>query len=282
LETLGYREYSTTRTNTHGLSVIIFSLLLVAGAYILGMIRRPLFLPVSGLLLTGVLLTFGRTTFAVVAVCMFVMVAWLNVRKLPRLLGMLVAFMAIAATLGFLFKPASVEAVVYRMTSIGAELDYGHSAGWRVMEVKTMLPHIQNNPMTGIGLGADYKGISGSPATPELNRYIHNAYLYMAGKMGLPALLFFLMSMAAIFTIGRRLARSNAPPWVRMVGAAGAANMIRFVLASVTEPHLMSDHGVVNIAIAGALVYLAAQRTRAAEARMLPTGKPGATRFGTW
>lgn len=282
LETLGYREYSTTRTNTHGLSVIIFSLMLVAGAYVLGLIRRPLFMPVFGLLLTGILLTFGRTTFVVVAVCLFVVVAWLNVRKLPRFLLMLGAFMAVAATLGLIFKPASVEAVVYRMTSIGAELDYGYSAGWRVMEVTAMVPHIQKHPMTGIGLGADYKGTSGSAATPELNRYIHNAYLYMAGKMGLPALGFFLVSMAAIFLIGRRLARSEAQPWVRLVGAAGAATMIRFVTASVTEPHLMSDHGVVNIAIAGALVYLAAQRAGVPVARPLPTGRPGAPRFRAW
>ena len=114
--------------------------------------------------------------------------------------------------------------------------------------------------MLGIGLGADYKGVSGSTLRPELNRYMHNAYLYMAGKMGLPALLFLLTSMAAIFAIGRRLARSDASPWCRLVGAAGGVMMFRFLFASVTEPHLMSDYGVINIAVAGALVYLAAQR----------------------
>jgi O-antigen ligase len=133
-----------------------------------------------------------------------------------------------------------------------------------------MLPHIQQYPFTGIGLGADYKGISGSSAQPELNRYMHNGYLYMAGKMGVPALALFLLMMASIFAIGRRLAKSDAAPSVRVIGAAGAAMMVRFVLASITEPHLMSDHGVVNIAVAGALVYLAAQQ--AAPAAPKPGG----------
>ena len=123
-----------------------------------------------------------------------------------------------------------------------------------------MLPHNQEHPFAGIGLGADYKGARGSSSRPELNRYAHNAYLYMAGKMGLPALVFFLLAMAAIFAIGRRLATSDGLPWARIVGAASAAMMIRFLFASVTEPHLMSDYGVVNIALAGALVLLSARR----------------------
>jgi O-antigen ligase len=260
LETLGFREYSTIRTNTHGLSVIIFALFLAIGAFVLGRLRTALFVAVFSLLLTGIGLSFGRTTFAAVALCGLVIVWWLNLRKLPSLAAVLLAFIAIVSVLAATFKPATFEAVVYRMTSISAELQYGYSAGFRYMEVDAMLPHIQQHPVTGIGLGADYKGSSGSSTFIELNRYMHNAYLYMAGKMGLPALALFLLTMGAIFAMGRRLAKSDAPPWVRIVGAASAAMMIRFVFSSITEPHLMSAHGVVNIAVAGALVYLAAQR----------------------
>jgi O-antigen ligase len=260
LETLGFREYSTIRTNTHGLSVIIFSLFLIIGAFVLGRMQTSLFVVVFSLLLTGIGLSFGRTTFAAVAVCGIVIVWWLNIRKLPSLAGWLLAFIATVSVLGATLKPATFEAFVYRMTSISAEIQYGYSAGFRYMEIDAMLPHILEQPLTGIGLGADYKGSSGSSTFIELNRYMHNAYLYMAGKMGLPALGVFLLMMVTIFAMGRRLAKSDAPPGVRIVGAAGAAMMIRFAFSSVTEPHLMSDHGVVNIAVAGALVYLVAQR----------------------
>jgi O-antigen ligase len=262
LETLGYREYSTTRSNTHGLSIIIFSLFLVLGAYVLGTARKALLIPVLGLLAMGILLTFGRTTFAAVLLCVIVLVAWLDVKRLPRLLSLLLLFVVLVSALGLMFKPASFEAVLYRMTSIESELRYGYSAGWRFMEVDAMLPHILSYPLTGIGLGADYKGLSGSSAYPDLNRYMHNAYLYMAGKMGLPALALFLTMMGSIFAIGRRSARNGASPWVRIVGAASAVMMIRFVISSVTEPHLMSDHGVLTIGIAGALACLAVWRMR--------------------
>jgi hypothetical protein len=263
LETLGREDAGTTRAITLGLNVIVFSLLLTVGAYVLGTIRKRLFFPVAGLLLVGIVLTFGRTTFAVVLICLVTVVWWLNFAKLPLLASLLVASVAIGSAGAMYLKPDSVAAVYYRMTTIGEEIGYGYSAQWRFWEVEAMLPHIKEHPFVGIGLGADYKGLSGSSARADLNQYMHNAYLYMAGKMGLPALAFFLLSMAAILAIGRRTAKSDAPSWNRIVGAAGAAMIIRFLLASVTEPHLMSDYGVVVIAITGALVFLSAQRSAA-------------------
>ena len=260
LETLGRQDDETTRANTLGLNVIVFSLLLTVGAYVLGAIRKPLFLVAAGLLLVGIVLTFGRTTFAAVLICLAIVVWWLDARKLPQLVAVLVVAVAIGSALSWFWKPDSFASVVYRMTSIGDEINHGYSAQWRFWEVESMLPHIEQHPLAGIGLGADYKGASGSTIRPELNRYMHNAYLYMAGKMGLPVLGFFLLAMAAMFAIGRRTAKSDALPWSRVVAAASAAMMIRFLFASVTEPHLMEDYGVVVIAIAGALAYLSAQR----------------------
>lgn len=268
LETLGYREYSTTRSNTHGMSVIIFALFLTIGAQTLGVLRRGLFVPLFSLLVLGILLTFGRTTFATVALCILVLMTWLDLKRLPRLMAVATVFLLVVATLGYAFKPASVEALVFRLTSVSEELRYGHSAGWRYQEADAMLPHIAEYPLTGLGLGADYKGLSGSSSHTDLNRYMHNAYLYMAGKMGVPALLFFLLMMLAILILGRRLAKSDAPPWVRVVAAASAVMMIRFWVASITEPHLMSDHGVATIALCGALVVLAARRAPAAQPRL--------------
>lgn len=261
LETLGRQDDATTRANTLGLSVIVYSLLLTVGAYVLGTLRKSLFFSVAALLFVGIVLTFGRTTFAAVFICVAVVVWWLNPRKLPQLAVLLVIVVAAGSALGLYLKPESFAAVYYRMTSIGDEIDHGYSAQWRYWEFEAMLPHIQQHPLAGIGLGADYKGLSGSSARPDLNRYMHNAYMYMAGKMGLPALGFLLLSMTAIFAIGRRSAKSDAAPWARIVGAASAAMMIRFLFASLTEPHLMEDYGVVVIAIAGALAYLSAQRT---------------------
>ena len=264
LETLGRQESSTTRANTLGLNVIVFSLLLTLGAYAVGSLRKSLFLSVAGLLFVGIVLTFGRTTFAAVFICGLLVVWWLDKKKLPQLAALLVVAIGLGSALGAFWKPDSFAAVYYRLTSIGEEIDHGYSAQWRIWEAEAMLPLIKEHPLTGVGLGADYKGARGSTLRPELNRYVHNAYLYMAGKMGLPALGFFLLFMACVFAIGRRSARSHALPWTRVVGAAAAAMVIRFLLASITEPHFMSDYGLTVIAIAGALVVLSAQRAATA------------------
>jgi hypothetical protein len=269
LITIEQREESTTRAITLGINVILFSLLLTVAAYIVGAIRKPLFFAVAGLLSMGILLTFGRTTIVAAVVCIIILVWWLNPRKLPHLAGLMIVAIAVGATLGFLLKPDSVEAFLYRMTTIGDEIDYGDSARWRIWETEAMLPIIQQHPLAGIGLGADYKGAGGSSKSPELNRFMHNAYLYMAGKMGLPALAFFISSMVAILTIGRRSAKSDASPWTRVVGAAGAALMVHFFISSITEPHFMVDFGVISIATTGALVYLSARRSATADTREL-------------
>lgn len=259
LETMGRQDHGTTRSLTLGIEVIVFALLLTVGGYLVGRVRASLFLGVTGLLLIGIFLSFGRTTFVVVGLCVAMIVAWLNLRKLPQLAGLLLLVVAVAGGAVALWKPQTLAAAVYRMTSIDAEVASGDSAQWRIWEAEEMLPHIQRHPLAGIGLGADYKTANRSSVDSDLNRYVHNAYLYMGGKMGLPALAFFLAAMGAIFAIGRRSARSQAPPRVRVVGAAGAAMMVNFALASVTEPHFMVDYSLVLIALAGALVVLAAR-----------------------
>ena len=269
LETMGRQEYGTTRSLTLGIGVIVYALLLTVGGFTLGKVGRLMFVSVASLLAVGILLSFGRTTFAVVLVALLVMVWWLNAAKLPQLIGLLVLAIAVGSAGAIAWKPQSFAAVVYRMTSINTEVSSGDSAQWRIWEAEEMLPHLLRHPFGGVGLGAEYKGASRLSADADLNRYVHNGYLYMGGKMGPPALLFFLAAIAAIVAIGRRGATSGASPWRRVVGASGAAMMINFLLASVTEPHFMMDYSLVQIAIVGALVYLSAQP-------MASAARPGA------
>ncbi len=259
LDTMGRQDYGTTRSITLGIEVIVFALLLTVGAHVLGAIRKRVFFPVSGLLLLGIFLSFGRTTFAVVLVCVLMVVAWLNIKKIPQLLGLLLLVVALASVFTSVWKPDYFAAVYYRMASINTEVTSGDSAQWRYWEAEEIIPHIMKYPFSGVGLGADYKKSNRSTADADLNRYIHNAYLYMAGKMGLPALAAFLIAMWAVLMMGRRTAKSGTNSWNRIVGAASAGMMISFFLASVTEPHFMMDYSLVLIAMAAALVYFSAQ-----------------------
>lgn len=260
LETLGREEHGTTRTLTLGIGVVIWALLLIVGANLLGLVRKPVFFAVAGLLLLGITLTFGRTTYAVAAVGLLMVVWWLNLKKLPQLVGLFVLFVALGSATVGLLRPQSLEAAYYRLTSIGTEVASGYSAQGRLWEFDAMLPRIEEQPLTGIGLGADYISRKGISSTSALDRYVHNTYLFIAGKLGLPALTFWLAAVAAIFVMGRRLAKAGHSPGARVIGAAGAAMMGCYVLAAVTEPHFHSDYSLVVIASVGALVYLSARR----------------------
>ena len=260
LDTLGRQEHGTTRSITLGIEVIVFALLLAVGAYVLRVIRKRVFFPVCGLLLLGIFLSFGRTTFAVVLVCLVIVIFWLNIKKFPELVGSLVLVMALASFGTIIFKPDYFAAVYYRMASINTEVQSGDSAQWRYWEAEEIIPHILNYPISGLGLGADYKKSNRSTVDSDLNRYIHNAYLYMAGKMGVPALMIFLFAISSVIAIGRHSAKSDqAPRWKRIVGGTSAAMMINFLLASLTEPHFMMDYSLVLIAISAAMVYFSAQ-----------------------
>jgi hypothetical protein len=259
LETLGRQDHGTTRSLTLGIEVIVYALLLTVAAHLLGTISKRTFFAVSVLLITGIFLSFGRTTYAVALICVLMVVAWLNFKKIPQLLGFLVLLVALASVFASIWKPDYLAAVYYRVTSINTEVASGDSAQWRYWEAEEIVPHILKYPFSGLGLGADYKKANRSNADPDLNRYIHNAYLYMAGKMGLPALGAFLLAMMIVFFMGRRSAKTSADSFNRIVGAASASMMISFWLASVTEPHFMMDYSLVVIAIAGALVYLCAK-----------------------
>jgi len=281
LETLGRTEFGATRSLTRGISVIIMALFLVVGFFVMGRLRLVAFIGISALLMAGILLTFGRTTIVVVALGLIMLVGALRANRLPVLLVTLVVTIGVSISVLAAFKPKTVEQFLVRMTSINDELRFGYSANWRYEEARLIVPRIIEHPLEGLGLGARYKGFAGSASNPDLDRYIHNGYLYLAGKMGLPALAVFLALTAVVFRLGWAIRHAGIEPWRRIVGVVCAVMMVRFWLASFTEPHFMSDYSLVVIAICGALAWLVAGRTSAAVGKSSASpahGNPGRVR----
>lgn len=86
------------------------------------------------------------------------------------------------------------------------------SLQWRDFETEKALEAIRKQPLTGVGLGNRYRELTafhseasgaltrGSIATGEVSRftrYVHNSYVYIAVKMGLPGLIVLLWFCAA-------------------------------------------------------------------------------------
>jgi len=252
-QTLNVKSYDATISKTGGLNIIIFVLFLSAGWYTQKSISAVKFLAVSALLASGILLTFGRTTWGATLFGLIVVVYLLGLRKSgPMLiLGLMASTLALVTLVAV--KPAMLDALVVRATSVGSEIDHGSSAGWRYYEVDEIVPKIIASPVLGLGLGAAYRRSALSDVLPEQVRYIHNGYLYMVSKLGAPAFLLFIWCMLVVLTWSWRGTKTEPDPILRAVHAAICAGIIGMFLASVTEPHFMRDSSVAYLAVTAAL-----------------------------
>ena len=268
-QTLDVKSYDATISNTGGLNIIMLVLFTSAGWYVLKEIKTFKFLSLSALCAVGILLTFGRTTWGVTLLGLAVVMYLLGLRKSGRMLVWSLVGSSLAFALLIAVKPAMLDALVVRATSIEKEIEYGSSAAWRYYEAEQVLPQVAANPVLGLGLGAAYRRPARSDALPEQVRYIHNGYLYMASKLGVPALALFIWCVGMILLWSWRGARTEPDPRSRGVHAAICAGVLGVLLASITEPHLMRDS---SLAFLGVLAGLTVALQR--HARMpAPSGK---------
>ena len=101
------------------------------------------------------------------------------------------------------------------------------SLEWRGFEAEQAWRSLSKQPLLGVGLGNSYRditllrgearGYKGSLAKgtyTRFTRYVHSSYVYIAVKMGLPALLFFLTFCAVFLVKSWQLFRalSDGPP----------------------------------------------------------------------
>jgi len=260
-ETLGVKAYGITSSSTVGINLVVFALCMVATWYALKKIRAITFLLLSAAFAIAILFTFGRTTWGMTLLQMGVVVGLLGLRKSGTMLiwsmvGLSLAFGALIAV-----KPAMLDALVVRATSIEREIESGSSAAWRYYEVAEVTPVIVASPILGIGLGAAYRRPAPSDTFREQVRYIHSGYLYMVSKLGVPALSLFLWCLLVVLTWSWHGARNEIDAERRGAHAAIGAGIVGLLLAAVTEPHFMRD---ASIAYLGVLLGLATVLRRTA------------------
>ncbi len=218
------------------------------------------FLALSSFFAIGILLTYGRTTWAVTLIGLLVIIYVLGFQKSFALMGWLILVAILAMGSLAIAKPATLAALADRATSANRELNSGASAQWRYYEASLAIPQIIASPIVGLGLGAAYRPPASSDVVPEQVRYIHDGYLYMADKLGIPALLLFIWFLIEILKISLWGATHELELEFRAVYVAVFAGIINIFVSSITEPHIMSDYGLTYIAVlAGFAVALRRQ-----------------------
>lgn len=252
LGTLGERHRDVLRSTTPGMFLIgALLIFLIASHAIIGL-RRPWLGLLAGTVLSGGLLVgFGRGIWVSVFLGLAIVagLSW-NLRY-ARLMILVAVAGSLGVTVGLMVKPESVQVIVERLLSIGTEIQVGESYGRRKTENEYAWKHIVNSPMLGVGLGGEYKPPSAqSIAWPGETRYIHNTYVNVATKMGVPALLALVALVTTMLVRGWTTIRIASSADRPIAVASFWTIMAAAVVTSLTQPNLISPGGAVSLAVA--------------------------------
>lgn len=220
-----------------GLFAFPVAVILSFGALALGGVRSTRGRAIVGLVLVlnvvSLVLTFERTFWlATLLGCAYVVLRAGRVQRVRALIATPIVLLVIAVPLTVL-APATLTTARERLMSIG---QYGddNAVRYRLIEAGHVISQIRDRPWTGSGLGATiYWGRPYDGVRPKHYSFVHNGFLWLLWKLGIPSavLLFSLMTFAVL---RRRLARGDAMLAGVVAGSQGA--LLALVSASVTFP----------------------------------------------
>lgn len=262
--TLDKTYADATRSTVPGIYLLVFGLLysLVrvfgAGERLLPRLLR--WMPAMGLFAVAIMLTYGRAIWLVSAMGLFMVGLSLGTRRMALLvvLGSIVAVVGVSA-LAFL-KPAVIQAVVDRATSVGAEVEGGSSLNWRFLENGYAWQKIKTSPLVGIGLGGSYKPIVGGMNDWQGQvRFIHNGYLYLLLKTGLIGFVIFAVFWARLVRMGWTLRHQKDGQLRRLGNCFFVLTLLPLATAAV-RPEWASHETLVVFATLGGFLTAYARR----------------------
>lgn len=202
----------------------------------------------------GLLLTYTRAQWiaSAVAVTLTLAVLMIDNRRLVlsfmfvSVLTLLIALSVMGITSYGFDLTSSPSPLMARFLSIFSPDETLESSSLqdRVYENEEAVDAIVQNPLIGVGLGNSYRGASllrprESVGDLRFTRFIHNAYLHVAVKMGLPALAVFMWFCVAFLVGGWRVYRKLADRFWKPVMLAMLFSFIGVMLWSNTQPNFM-------------------------------------------
>lgn len=219
----------------------------------------------------GLLLTYTRAQWIASAVAILLALGAYMVVHRRRLvsialLGLTVTLIGLgvlgASSIGeFLSRSPDASPLLVRLASIftpDQTLDTS-SLQWRLFENDVAMQSIDKNPLLGVGLGNEYRGATLLRQREVLGdlrftRFVHNAYLYIAVKMGIPALMVFCWLCLAFLIDGWRGYRQAQPGIWQPITLAMLVSFVGLMFWSNTQPHFMVEEGALFIGMLMGLV----------------------------
>ncbi len=174
--------------------------------------RRLVPLTLSLLFVVGLVTTYARTTWLGFLFCIIIAQFFFVRKERWRTLILLVGLSGITyGAITVVFGPTATlvtKVIANRFTS-SSNVKKDQAVGNRVYESRTVAKYIEQNPVSGYGLAAVYKGYDGIIGQSIQKTYIHNGLLAPVFSFGLiGALLQYCVLIAAVirsFFVARRM-----------------------------------------------------------------------------
>lgn len=144
-----------------------------------------------------------------------------------------------------------------------------NSLQWRAFETALALQSVAEQPLMGVGLGASYRSITplqgealgwmtrgdlSAGVISRFTRFIHNSYLSIAVKMGLPALACFLWFCLALLICSVQLYRALSEGQLKAIALAVPAGFAGLMFWSVFHQHFVQTESTTIIGLMAGLV----------------------------
>lgn len=232
----GYTGGSGLAGNPNDLALMMNLLMPITGA--LFVIARHLWQRVvtgTALLLSmaAVVVTFSRAGFITLAVVALLALLAMF-RRGAALTAMALVFVAVV---GVAILPREYVARLSTITNI--ESDTTGSAQGRWTDFVLSVEYVQQNPLTGAGLGQDLLALNAARGH-ETWRSVHNAYLQAAVDLGLPGLMLLLALLVCSFLntrfVRRQAARTPGLGDLEVLAQGVSISLAAFTVAAFFHP----------------------------------------------
>lgn len=244
LETLGVIESDLTRVQMQGYAFVMVGLAWALVSMTQGSKRLLVTLPLTLLFAAALYVNFGRALWAWSLLAVLMCGVVLGLRRAALLGSVLLVLGAIALSALYLARPAVIESAVHRISSLADEGAIRTSGGWRRLENEASAAKIARSPVFGIGLGGEYRPwLSEIQTFSEHTRYVHNGYVFIALKVGIPALLVLMwMTLWPWWRAFRRRRQVQVGP--RAMWTAVVASWLPVMGLSYTQPEIVTPQTV--------------------------------------
>lgn len=268
LETLGVIESDLTRVQMQGYSFVMVGLAWALVSMTQGSKRLLVTLPLSLLFAAALYVNFGRALWAWSLLAVLMCGVVLGLRRAALLGSVLLVLGMGALSALYVVRPAVIESAVHRISSLADEGAIRTSGGWRRLENEASAARIARSPVFGIGLGGEYRPwLSEIQTFSEHTRYVHNGYVFIALKLGIPALLALLwMTLWPWWRAFRQRRQIQVGP--RAMWTAVVASWLPVMGLSFTQPEIVTPQTVLLMCMG--LVIMVHRPPARPEARNLP------------